>query len=281
MKKPFKMIAADLDRTLLKNDETLSAATIEAIRHTRENGLLFVVATARSLPSAMRVVNKLCPDAIIHTGGAYAVIGDEIIYRAVLSSENTRDAARACLSAPFVDHIRICGETEDITTNPAIPVGGLEFGHYRRVSDSELPKTICQPATKLTVCSSESDQVASLFDGDHRYLFTPSRNTGSFGHKLAHPAATKEAALDRVAAHFGITCDEIVAFGDDMADLGMLSTCGLGVAVANAVPEVKAVAHAVCGSNEEDGVAVFLSNRFAFLNKMPTQGGHEDFKNKY
>lgn len=259
MKKQIKMIAADLDRTLLRDDETLSAATIDAIRHAKEKGLLFVVATARSLYSTMPVARELCPDAIIHTGGAYAVIGDEIIYRAVLSPEDTRDAARTCLSTPFVDHIRICGEDEEITTNPAIPVGGLEFDHYRRVSDGELPKAIFQAATKITVCSREPDRVAALFDGDPRYLFTPSRNTGSFGHKLAHPAATKEDALPRVAAHFGITCNEIMAFGDDMADLGMLSMCGLGVAVANAVPEIKAVADAMCGSNEDDGVAAFLS----------------------
>lgn len=262
MKKTFKMIAADLDRTLLRNDETLSAATVEAIKRARAKGLLFVVATARSLYSTMLVARELCPDAIIHTGGAYAVIGDEIIYRAVLSPEDTRDAARACLSAPFADHIRICGEIEDITTNPAIPVGALEFDHYRRVSDGELSKAISQPATKITVCSREPDRVAALFDGDPRYRFTPSRNTGIFGHKLAHPAATKEDALPCVAAHFGVTCNEIVAFGDDMADLGMLSLCGLGVAVANAVPEVKAVADVVCGSNEEDGVAHYLNESF-------------------
>lgn len=262
MKKSCKMIAADLDRTLLREDETLSAVTINAIRRAREKGMLFAVATARSLYSTLLVTQELCPDAIIHTGGAYAVVGDEVIYRAVLSPEDTLEAALTCLSAPFVHHIRICGETEDITTNPAIPVGQKEFLHYRRVSDEELTVSALQAATKVTICSPEPDKVAALFEGDPRYLFTPSKNTSRFGHKLAHPAATKEAALPHVATYLGIPCDEIVAFGDDMADLGMLSVCGLGVAVANAVPEIKAVADAVCGSNEEDGVATFLSRHF-------------------
>ena len=262
MKKSLKMIAADLDRTLLREDETLSAVTINAIRRAREKGMLFAVATARSLYSTLLVSKDLYPDAIIHTGGAYAVVGDEVIYRAVLSPEDTRDAALACLSAPFVDHIRVCGEIEDVTTNPAIPIGQKEFLHYRRVSDEELPEAVFQAATKITICASEADPVATLFDGDPRYLFTPSKNTSRFGHKLAHPAATKEAALVGVATHFGVTCDEIMAFGDDMADLGMLSVCGLGVAVANAVPEIKAVADAVCGSNEEDGVAHYINEFF-------------------
>ncbi len=258
------MIVSDLDRTLLWEDETLSAATINAIRTAREKGMLFAVATARSLYSSLPVTQELCPDAIIHTGGAYAVVGNQVIYRAVLSPEDTLEAALACLSAPFVDHIRICGETEDVTTNPAIPVGQKEFLHYRRVSDEGLTEAARQAATKVTVCSPEPDKVAALFEGDPRYLFTPSKNTSRFGHKLAHPAATKEAALVGIATHFGVTCDEIMAFGDDMADLGMLSVCGLGVAVANAVPEVKAVADVVCGSNEEDGVATFLSRHFDF-----------------
>lgn len=262
MKKAVKMIVSDLDRTLLWEDETLSAATINAIRGAREKGLLFVVATARSLYSTLLVTQELCPDAIIHTGGAYAVVGDQVIYRAVLSPEDTLEAALACLSAPFVDHIRICGETEDVTNNPAIPVGQKEFLHYRRVSDEELTAAALQAATKITVCSPEPDKVATLFEGNPRYLFTPSKNTSSFGHKLAHSAATKEAALAGVVTHFGVTCDEIVAFGDDMADLGMLSVCGLGVAVANAVPEIKAVADAVCGSHEEDGVAHYINEFF-------------------
>ncbi|MBE6559370.1 MAG: HAD-IIB family hydrolase [Ruminococcaceae bacterium] len=262
MKKSFKMIAADLDRTLLRDNETLSAVTINAIREARKKGMLFVVATARSLYSTLLVTQELYPDAIIHTGGAYAVVGDQVIYRAVLSPEDTLEAALACLSAPFVDHIRICGETEDVTTNPAIPVGQKEFLHYRRVSDEKLTETALQAATKITVCSPEPDKVATLFEGDPRYLFTPSKNTSSFGHKLAHPAATKEAALVGVATHFGVTCDEIVAFGDDMADLGMLSVCGLGVAVANAIPEVKTIADVVCGSNEEDGVAHYINEFF-------------------
>ncbi len=262
MKKSLKMIVSDLDRTLLREDETLSATTIAAIRKVREKGMLFVVATARSLYSTLLITQDLCPDAIIHTGGAYAVVRDQVIYRAVLSPEDTLEVAHVCMAAPFVDHIRICGETEDITTNPAIPVGEKEFLHYRRVPNEELAEAALQAATKVTICSPEPDKVAALFEGDPRYLFTPSKNTSRFGHKLAHPAATKEAALAGVVTHFGVTCDEIVAFGDDMADLGMLSVCGLGVAVANAVPEVKAVADAVCGSNEEDGVAHYINEFF-------------------
>lgn len=51
---------------------------------------------------------------------------------------------------------------------------------------------------------------------------------------------------------------EIVAFGDDYADIGMLKLCGIGVAMGNAIQEVKDIADAITLSNEEDGVAAYL-----------------------
>ena len=53
-----------------------------------------------------------------------------------------------------------------------------------------------------------------------------------------------------------------MAFGDDLADMGMLKMCGIGVAMGNAVDEVKAMADIVIGTNDEDGIADFLEERF-------------------
>ena len=57
----------------------------------------------------------------------------------------------------------------------------------------------------------------------------------------------------------GVPMAEAAAFGDDLADVGMLQACGFGIAVANALPEVKAAADFVTASNDEDGVAKWLA----------------------
>ena len=62
-----------------------------------------------------------------------------------------------------------------------------------------------------------------------------------------------------MAGHFHISQEQIVAFGDDYNDIDMLQSCGIGVAVGNALEEVKRSADRVCGSNDEDGVAHWLS----------------------
>lgn len=51
---------------------------------------------------------------------------------------------------------------------------------------------------------------------------------------------------------------EIIAFGDDYVDIGMLKVCGIGVAMGNAIQEVNDIADEITLSNEEDGVAVYL-----------------------
>lgn len=70
--------------------------------------------------------------------------------------------------------------------------------------------------------------------------------------------ATKINGIKMLAEYFGISLEQIVAFGDDYNDIDMLQTCGIGVAVSNALEEVKNVADEICDSNDRDGVAVWL-----------------------
>lgn len=73
--------------------------------------------------------------------------------------------------------------------------------------------------------------------------------------------ATKLNGIRRLAKHYAVNLEEVAAFGDDFNDMEMLCACGVGVAVANAIPEVKAAADEVCGSNEGDGVARWIEER--------------------
>ncbi len=73
--------------------------------------------------------------------------------------------------------------------------------------------------------------------------------------------AAKEKAVLEVCAACGITPEEITAFGDDYADTGMLELCGKGIAMGNAADEVKEKADLVIGSNDEDGIAVYLEKQ--------------------
>jgi len=61
-----------------------------------------------------------------------------------------------------------------------------------------------------------------------------------------------------LSEHFGINHSEVVAFGDDYNDVEMLSGCGVGVAMSNAIDECKAVTGYICGDCDDDGVAHWI-----------------------
>lgn len=77
-------------------------------------------------------------------------------------------------------------------------------------------------------------------------------------YKFTKSGITKEKAILAVCEACHTDVSEIVAFGDDYADIGMLKLCGIGVAMGNAIQEVKDIADAITLSNEEDGVAAYL-----------------------
>ncbi len=79
-------------------------------------------------------------------------------------------------------------------------------------------------------------------------------------YKFTKKTATKENAILHMCKECGISTNEIIAFGDDYADIGMLKLCGIRVAMGNAIDEVKAVANQVIGDNDSDGIGCYLQN---------------------
>ena len=82
------------------------------------------------------------------------------------------------------------------------------------------------------------------------------RNESRYG--FINKSAGKMQALRQLADMLNIQLSENMAFGDDLNDIEMLTGCGYGVAVENAVPEVKQVADSICESNDDDGVAKYI-----------------------
>ena len=84
------------------------------------------------------------------------------------------------------------------------------------------------------------------------------RFSDGYWYKFTRKNVTKENAIMRIAEAYGFGMESIIAFGDDFADIGMLELCGLGVAMGNAIDEVKDRADIVIGSNDEEGIAYFI-----------------------
>ena len=84
------------------------------------------------------------------------------------------------------------------------------------------------------------------------------RFSDGFWYKFTKKNVTKENAIMKITEVCGFSTASIIAFGDDYADIGMLELCGTGVAMGNAIDEVKESGDIVIGSNDEDGIADFI-----------------------
>ena len=86
------------------------------------------------------------------------------------------------------------------------------------------------------------------------------RFSDGYWYKFTKKTATKENAILHMCTACGTDTDDIIAFGDDYADIGMLKLCGVGVAMGNAIDEVKQIADYMIGNNDNDGIGKYLQN---------------------
>lgn len=100
------------------------------------------------------------------------------------------------------------------------------------------------------------------------------RFSDGYWYKFTKKTATKERAITEVCAACKIKEEEIMAFGDDYVDIGMLRLCGKGVAMGNALREVKENADCVIGGNDEDGIAEYLAAVIQTDTKTPQHHRH-------
>lgn len=249
-----KLLLFDLDGTLLCSDKTISPRTLKALQRSREMGYLIGISTSRAIHNCITFLPALTPDLFIASGGAVVQYRGENIYTAEFSVEETRamiDMAR-----------KVCGQDCEIT------VDSLN-GHYWNYKtdpnkkDATWGDTIYtdfedfwEKALKFCVQIFEDAQASTLI---RRFSHCDwARFEGGFWYKFTRKDATKEYAIQKACQILGIDLEDVTAFGDDIPDIGMLRLCGRGIAMGNAFDAVKEAADLVIGSNDEDGIAVYL-----------------------
>ena len=254
----IKMIVCDLDGTLLRTDKTVSKYTLNMLNKYRAAGVKFAVATARSAIGARIFTEVMMPDALIYNGGAGAVMGGDIIYNQELSSKVASHIVRDILRHGHT-YLSAEGEYGFFYNGPPDYSYAIELArHGQRAEHTDFAQGLDVPVHKVRAAldMATAQKVAQKF-ADVDIISYHGEPWVRFG----HIRATKWWAIEACAARFGIDAMEIVAFGDDYNDLEMLKNCGVGVAVANAIPEAKAVADFICEDNDKDGVAKWLEAR--------------------
>ncbi len=249
----IKLIALDLDRTLLHDNGDVSTYSLEILEKCKKKGILISIATARSEFSAKKYVDLINPNIVVTSGGAMAHIKNRILHKALIPQVTVNSIIRAALKQPSIDCIRVMGEVHELSNNKNVPAGQKDYGHY---DYSDFKNPLEEDAWKIQFETKDISFLRKLVLKYPECELTSYTNEDL--HKLANIKANKKDAMVSVCNSLDIVVEEVAAFGDDSSDYELLKRVGMGVAVENAIDKIKDIADFVCESNEQDGVARFI-----------------------
>jgi len=259
----LKAAAFDLDDTLLRDDLSISAYTVDVFSRLHASGFHLIAASGRTRMSMKPFVDQLgCITLCIACNGAqiWDPETDQVLHREELSVDLCREIAafgneHHCYAQTYSDDRFFFNEYSEYAERYAS--ASMLPGEY--VGD--LESYIREPRSKILMMA-DDEKIARMLVSARNLFQGRASVTCSKPYFLEfNPIqATKGIALEKTAAMLGIPVGTIAAFGDSLNDLPMLEICGFPVAVANARKEVLSFCAHTCPSNMEDGVARCLAS---------------------
>ena len=265
----IKIIALDLDGTLLNSQKELTPACRDALDRAAAAGIEIVPTTGRffdGMPEAIRSLPYLHYAITINGAQVYDIRRDAVVYRAELPPAQAVDILRALDPHSLIydcyqdnwgwmsrDMWERCGDF--------VP----DAHYYKMVHDLRTP---VDDLKQFLTERGRGVQKLQLFTWDMPLRERLLRELeGQFAGiavstsvknniEINHADANKGAALLRLAEYLGIDRSETAAFGDGLNDLTMIKAAGAGIAMENAYPDIKACANFLTDSCDADGVAV-------------------------
>ncbi|MCZ7540645.1 MAG: Cof-type HAD-IIB family hydrolase [Anaerolineae bacterium] len=257
---PVRLIVADLDGTLLTSDHIVSPFTEAAVRAAQARGVLFTVATGKTFPSTVALIEQFGITIPLICGNGTQVFAPD----GTLVYENP---------IPLDCALEAIGMAEARGFTPVVYTakGLLSTVHDANVAEllehhEPLPDLVDDWATalrghyrpfKMVLMHQDHDRASRFFDDLWRAFDGRAQvvRSGLASVVEVMPAGvTKGTALARLVEHLGLDVRDALCLGDNCNDLDMIRRAGIGVAMRHAPQEVRAAADYVTGSNDEDGV---------------------------
>ncbi|HWX24319.1 MAG TPA: HAD family hydrolase [Vicinamibacteria bacterium] len=273
---PFRLLALDIDGTLLRNDKTISERTHRALERARGEGTRLVLVTGRRYPSALRVADQLGGKIplILHNG-ALIIEEGEVTHRELLPARVARKAIRVGrrAGADPVLHMGHQGEGRLVVEGAGRPSGTL-LAYYLDKSHPDvrvvpdLEDALSEDPLQVMFGGTIAEMDALLvpleqeLKGEVRIERTVYNTLGVSLLDLLHPSCGKARALRLLEERWEIPSEETLAIGDNWNDREMLEGAGLGLVMGNADPALLRLGFPVLPTNDEDGVAVALERYF-------------------
>ena len=276
-RRDVKIVALDLDGTLLDSQKRLSEVNRAALEAAAAKGVLIVPTTGRffgMMPPAVRDLPFVRYAITINGAQVYDRSSDTAIVRDEIPLAMALDLMRIL---DGYDVIYDCYRSNWGWMTASLQAKAERYAtdaHYLKMV-REFRKPVDDLKAHLAATAAEGDvqkvmmfarnepggeSVTKAIAAEVAAKFPDIKTTASTWNNLEFNIATahKGNALRRFAEHLGLTLDDCMAIGDGLNDLSMVEAAGIGVAMANAHPAVLAAANHVTATNDEDGVAAAL-----------------------
>lgn len=254
----IRLVACDLDGTLLRSDGTLSPRTVAAIRAIEARGIQFVIATARAPRTLLPLVAQYDIGGMAICGNGSLLVDLEtgrLVRTFPLAAELAVDLVRRLREGvpgcAFAVEMRDrLGHEVAYVPMHEVPADALVEEALALAAHAPTKLLIQHPDLMITELFEQVKAICGTLASAHY-------SSDSFV-EITAPGIDKASALAELCEDLGIDRDMVVAIGDMPIDLRMLAWAHRGVAVANAHPDVLAAARETVTSNDEDGVADLL-----------------------
>ncbi|MEU9980340.1 HAD family hydrolase [Streptomyces sp. NPDC050856] len=258
---PYKLVATDLDGTLLRSDGTVSSRTRDALAAATAAGAAHIVVTGRAVPWTRHILDDLGYDGLAVCGQGAQVYhaGEHRLLTSVTLDRRLAGVALAKLEAE-VGPLALAASRDGLD-------GEVLVGPGYRVHEGPLPSVPFEnpddvwaaPLNKVYIQHPELDddtltRVAREVVGGLVDVVM----AGAGVVEILPLGLSKATGLSLAARRLGLRAADTIAFGDMPNDIPMFAWATHGVAMANAHDELKAVAQEITASNEDDGIAVVL-----------------------
>lgn len=253
----YKLIAMDIDDTLLNDELVVTEGTKKAMEEAIALGVTVTLATGRMFASAQKIASQINLNVPIITYQG-ALVKTLLDGKALYERNVPADAARKLFAFTQERGLHLQLYTDDVLYSKEDNERIIKYSKITNIPyivEPDYDKLIELPTPKMLIID-EPDYLDTLIPELQALIGDQTHITKSKPHylEITHKEGTKGHALRFLAEHIGCSIDQTIAIGDAWNDHEMIEAAGLGVAMGNAIPALKEIADYVTLTNNEEGV---------------------------
>ena len=254
----YKLVAVDLDGTLLDSNRQVSARNRQAICDLLDAGILFSISTGRPLQGVTQFIDMIGADMpfILYNGAVVLTSrSKQVLHESVLAGELAKEVVRLGQERGTNVFVYAAGEMYVSEINQSVNEYRAKI-KVEPIVVEDLAQTAALGVTKV-LFRDTPDRIAELENeiSPHFQGILNSFTSLPILLEFVDINTSKGVAMQKIGERYNIKQAEMMAIGDSFNDADMIRYAGLGIAMGNAAQKIKDIADATTSTNDEDGVA--------------------------